>query len=68
MDAALQGMVLLQNEKGTLPLKQGAKLAVLGPNSNGNANWQLGNYHVSPSHTVTFLSPLLHDHWHLQCR
>ena len=30
-DAALQGMVLLKNAKSALPIKQGVKLAVVGP-------------------------------------
>ena len=54
LDAALQGFVLLQNNRGTtgsngstrgLPLDVHAKIAVLGPNILGNAGWQLGNYH-----------------------
>eukprot|EP00966_Prymnesium_polylepis_P129429 2993236-Prymnesium_polylepis.3 len=30
-EAALQGMVLLKNDAGTLPLKPGSKIAVVGP-------------------------------------
>jgi len=43
MDAALQGFVLLMNERSALPLTT-AKLAVLGPNIKSGV-WQLGNYH-----------------------
>jgi len=42
-DAAVQGSVLLKNEGSALPLKQGAKVALLGPLADGN--WELlGNY------------------------
>ena len=33
VDAARQSFVLLKNEKSTLPLRQGVKLAVLGPHA-----------------------------------
>ena len=56
MDAALQGFVLLQNDKVTLPLKPGAKIAVLGPNSN-SAAWQLGNYHERTTPAGVLVSP-----------
>jgi hypothetical protein len=45
MDAALQGFVLLRNEKQVLPLAHDAHLAVLGPNTHDSGSWQLGNYH-----------------------
>lgn len=56
LDAALQGFVLLQNDKNTLPLKSSAKIAVLGPNSN-SAMWQLGNYHEKAVPVGVLLSP-----------
>jgi xylan 1,4-beta-xylosidase len=34
LDGALQGLVLLKNEKGLLPLTKGTKIAVLGPHVN----------------------------------
>eukprot|EP01006_Ploeotia_vitrea_P031305 TRINITY_DN63623_c0_g1_i1.p1 TRINITY_DN63623_c0_g1~~TRINITY_DN63623_c0_g1_i1.p1 ORF type:complete len:768 (+),score=83.27 TRINITY_DN63623_c0_g1_i1:22-2325(+) len=42
-DAALQSMVLLQNNQGILPFKPGIKLAVIGPNANSTDN-MMGNY------------------------
>ena len=44
-DAALQGFVLLKNERATLPFKAGkGSLAVLGPHANA-ISAMLGNYH-----------------------
>ena len=56
MDAALQGFVLLQNDKAALPLKPGATIAVLGPNSD-SAEWQLGNYHERTTPSGVLVSP-----------
>ena len=68
LDAALQGFVLLKNEHQVLPLRKlpagagagadaGGKLAVLGPNSNSGASWQLGNYHERQVPSGVLLSP-----------
>eukprot|EP00316_Scyphosphaera_apsteinii_P007887 CAMPEP_0119311614 /NCGR_PEP_ID=MMETSP1333-20130426/23126_1 /TAXON_ID=418940 /ORGANISM="Scyphosphaera apsteinii, Strain RCC1455" /LENGTH=788 /DNA_ID=CAMNT_0007316041 /DNA_START=39 /DNA_END=2405 /DNA_ORIENTATION=- len=45
-EAALQSVVLLKNEQGTLPLKQGLKLALVGPHTNGREVF-MSNYHGS---------------------
>jgi|EP01046_Picozoa_sp_COSAG06_P023647 beta-glucosidase-like glycosyl hydrolase len=46
LEAAQQSIVLLKNEKETLPLKKGGKIAVLGPHSDGHDVF-LSNYHGS---------------------
>merc|ERR1719221_555424 len=43
-EAALQSVVLLKNDKATLPLKRGLKLAVIGPHTNGQ-EVLMSNYH-----------------------
>jgi beta-glucosidase len=55
---ARQSVVLLKNEKGTLPLKKSIKkIAVVGPNAD-NAIAVLGNYNGTPSNIVTALQAL----------
>ncbi len=55
---AQQSIVLLKNEKNTLPLsKKIKKLAVIGPNAN-NRIAVLGNYNGIPSRVVTVLEGL----------
>jgi len=44
MEAALQSIVLLKNEKSTLPLKAGSKIALVGPHVDGRQVF-LSNYH-----------------------
>ncbi|MFC6996945.1 glycoside hydrolase family 3 C-terminal domain-containing protein [Rufibacter roseus] len=52
---AQQSMVLLKNEKNTLPLRKNLKkIAVVGPNAD-NAIAVLGNYNGTPSEIVTAL-------------
>ncbi|MBA9078275.1 glycoside hydrolase family 3 C-terminal domain-containing protein [Rufibacter quisquiliarum] len=52
---AQQSMVLLKNDKNTLPLKKNLKkIAVIGPNAN-NPIAVLGNYNGTPSTIVTAL-------------
>ena len=51
---AQESMVMLKN-KGILPLKKNAKIAVIGPNANDSV-MQWGNYSGTPSRTVTLLS------------
>ena len=58
LDMARQSMVLLQNKGSILPLKAGReRIAVIGPNAD-NAEMLWGNYHGTPSHTVTILDGL----------
>jgi beta-glucosidase len=55
LDAARESIVLLKNERGTLPLKSGIKtIAVLGPNAD-SLNVLVGNYHGMPSRYSTIL-------------
>jgi len=50
---ARESVVLLKNEKNTLPLRKDLKkIVVLGPNAN-NENVQLGNYNGFPTNIVT---------------
>jgi beta-glucosidase len=52
-----ESMVLLKND-GTLPLKQGAvKIALVGPLAD-QTSYLLGNYHGTPTHTVSVLEGL----------
>ncbi len=53
---AHESMVLLKNEKNTLPLnpEKIKSIAVIGPNAN-NKNVMMGNYFGYPSHTSTVL-------------
>lgn len=56
LDMAHEGIVLLQNNNSTLPLrKTGQKILVLGPNAN-DSTMLWGNYNGTPSHTETILS------------
>lgn len=50
---ANESMVLLKND-GVLPLKKGAKIALIGPLAE-QTNVLLGNYNGTPSHTVSIL-------------
>lgn len=53
---ARESMVLLKNERNTLPLQKNIKkIAVVGPNA-ADENALLGNYNGFPSHTVTVLA------------
>ncbi|WP_308743888.1 glycoside hydrolase family 3 C-terminal domain-containing protein [uncultured Bacteroides sp.] len=55
---ARQSMVLLKNDKKTLPLSSKTKkIALIGPNAN-NQITQLGNYNGIPSKNVTLLDAL----------
>jgi beta-glucosidase len=51
-----ESMVLLKND-GTLPLKSGIKIAVVGPLAN-ETRVLLGNYNGTPTHTVSILEGL----------
>ena len=53
LDAARESIVLLKNEKNTLPLKREIKsIAVIGPNAD-NVQVLLGNYNGQPSRATT---------------
>lgn len=53
LQMARESIVLLKNEKNTLPLKSSLKtIAVIGPNAN-DAEILLGNYNGEPKHIVT---------------
>ena len=54
---AQETMVLLQNKGGILPLKAGARIALVGPNGN-DAEMQWGNYNPVPKETVTLYDAL----------
>ncbi len=54
LDMARKSMTLLQNKNSILPLKNGLKVAVMGPNANDSV-MQWGNYNGTPSRTVTIL-------------
>lgn len=45
LEAARQGVVLLKNDNGALPLSKKAKVALIGPNADATGTMQ-GNYHV----------------------
>ena len=51
LDAARQGIVLLKNENGTLPLSKTVKVALIGPNADATGTMQ-GNYHVRTMYVV----------------
>jgi len=53
---AEKSLVLLKND-GTLPLKKGNKVALIGPNAN-NPTILIGNYNGDPIHPVTPLNAL----------
>jgi beta-glucosidase len=55
--AAGEAMVLLKNERGTLPLKEGSRLAVIGPNADSLAILE-ANYHGTARSPVTPLAGL----------
>jgi beta-glucosidase len=58
IQAARETIVLLKNEKNTLPLSSKIKsLAVIGPNAD-DVGVLLGNYNGTPSHAVTALEGL----------
>ncbi len=54
---AQKSIVLLQNKNNILPLKDGLKIALMGPNANDSI-MQWGNYNGTPSHTITLLEAL----------
>lgn len=56
LDMAHESMVLLKNN-GILPLKAGAKIAVVGPNAD-DAEMLWGNYNPVPENTVTLLEAM----------
>jgi beta-glucosidase len=56
LDAARESIVLLKNEKNTLPLRKDIKsIAVIGPNAD-NVQVLLGNYNGQPSRATTPLA------------
>jgi beta-glucosidase len=56
LEAARKAIVLLKNEKGTLPLRKGlGRIAVIGPNAD-DAEVLLGNYNGTPVAPVTVLA------------
>jgi beta-glucosidase len=58
LEAAHKSIVLLKNERGTLPLKSSVKtLAVIGPNAD-SLGVLLGNYNGTPSSYTTILDGL----------
>ena len=57
LDAAGESIVLLQNRNRILPLKEGAKVALIGPNAD-DAEMQWGNYNPIPEFTVTLKDAL----------
>ncbi|MBQ8021315.1 MAG: glycoside hydrolase family 3 C-terminal domain-containing protein, partial [Bacteroidales bacterium] len=54
---ARESLVLLQNKHDILPLKPGARIALIGPNAD-DAEMQWGNYNPVPKSTVTLLDAL----------
>ena len=55
LEMARKSMVLLKNERNTLPVnKDIKKIAVIGPNAN-DSTMQWANYNGFPTHTVTIL-------------
>ena len=54
---AQESIVLLQNRDDILPLKAGARIALVGPNAD-DAEMQWGNYNPVPKNTVTLLDAL----------
>jgi beta-glucosidase len=57
LQMAREGLVLLQNNRKTLPLNDRMTVAVVGPNANDSV-MMWGNYNGTPSHTVTLLQGL----------
>lgn len=54
LEMAQKSIVLLQNNKNTLPLSKKMTIAVVGPNANDSV-MQWGNYNGLPPYTVTLL-------------
>ena len=54
---AHESIVLLQNKGGILPLKEGQKIALIGPNAD-DAEMLWGNYNPVPKSTVTLLQAM----------
>ena len=54
---ATESLVLLQNRSNVLPLREGQKIAVVGPNAN-DAEMMWGNYNPIPKSSVTLLEAL----------
>ena len=60
LESARKSIVLLKNEKNTLPLRKNLKtIAVIGPNAD-SIDSLLGNYNGEPSHPVTPLEGIRH--------
>ncbi|HXP00647.1 MAG TPA: glycoside hydrolase family 3 C-terminal domain-containing protein [Luteibacter sp.] len=57
LQAALESMVLLKNDGGTLPLKGTPRIAVIGPNADTVETLE-ANYHATPRAAVTPLQGL----------
>lgn len=57
LKAARESIVLLQNRGDILPLKAGARIAIVGPNA-ADSTMMWGNYNGFPTHTVTILQGL----------
>lgn len=55
LEAARECMVLLKNDKNTLPLAKAGTIAVIGPNAD-NQSVLLGNYNGNPSHPSSVLA------------
>lgn len=55
LEAARQGIILLQNRNNLLPLSKDMKVAVVGPNAD-NVMMMWGNYNGVPTETVTHLA------------
>ena len=54
---ARESLVLLQNKGGVLPLKEGQKIALIGPNAD-DTEMMWGNYNPVPKSTVTLLDAM----------
>lgn len=54
LEMAQKSIVLLQNNKNTLPLSKKMTIAVVGPNANDSV-MQWGNYNGQPPYTITLL-------------
>lgn len=50
--AAQEGIVLLENKRGVLPLQKGKKVAIAGPNANNSANMQGIDCHGVPPYLI----------------
>ncbi|MEM4595430.1 MAG: glycoside hydrolase family 3 C-terminal domain-containing protein [Thermofilaceae archaeon] len=57
-EAAAEGVVLLKNDGGALPLKEGARLAVFGTGQIETIKGGMGSGHTHPKHVVTILDGL----------